>query len=79
MFLAARLGLNDVQSTEFVVSVLGSLDNSSHILGADFKRRITDHWFLHIEASAYLEIDENDAMYPVWRDSFFRVILDYNF
>ena len=79
LFLAARLGLNDVQSTEFVVSVLGSLDNSSHILGADFKRRITDHWFLHIEASAYLEIDENDAMYPVWRDSFFRVILDYNF
>ena len=53
LFLAARLGLNDVQSTEFVLSVLASLENSSYILGAEFKRRLTDYWFLHVEASTY--------------------------
>lgn len=79
LFLAARLGLNDVQSTEFVLSVLASLENSSYILGAEFKRRLTDYWFLHVEASTYHEIAEADTVYPVRRDSFLRVNLDYNF
>ena len=32
LLLAARLGLNDEQSTEFTVGVLGSLDNSGRVL-----------------------------------------------
>ena len=79
MFLAARLGLNDEQSTEFVLSVLKSLDNSSRVLSAEFKRRLSDHWSLHVESSAYLEIDRDDIVYPVRRDSFLDVNLDYNF
>ncbi len=79
LFLAAHLGLNDVQSTEFTVSVLASLENSSYILGAELKRRLTDYWFLHLEASTYHEVDETDAVYTARRDSFVRVNLDYNF
>ena len=79
MFLAARIGLNDEQSTEFVVSVVESLDNSSCVLGAEFKRRLSDHWSLHAESFAYLGIDEDDIVYPVRRDSFLGVNLDYNF
>ena len=79
LFLAARLGLNDVQSTEFVVSLLASLENSSYILGAEFKRRLSDNWFLHCEVSTYHEIDPADAVYTARRDSFARVNLDYNF
>ena len=79
LFLGARLGLNDEQSTEFVFSVVESLDSSSRILSAEFKRRLSDHWSLHAESFAYLGIDEKDIVYPVRRDSFLGVNLDYNF
>ena len=79
VFLAARLGLNDEQSTEFVVSVLASLANSSRVFSAEFKRRLSDRWSLHAETTVYLGIDRDDAVYDVRRDSFTGVNLDYNF
>ena len=79
LLLVARLGLNDEQSTEFLVSLLSSLDNSSRVLGAEFKRRLSDNWSLHLEAAAYMGIDEDDAMYVARRDSYLGVNLDYNF
>ena len=79
VLLAARLGLNDEQSTEFTVSVLESLDYSSRVLNADFRRRLSDSWSLHVQSYAYVGIDEDDAMYDVRRDSFIGVNLDYNF
>ena len=74
-----RFGLNDEQSTEFTVSVLESLDNSSRVLSAEFKRRLSENWSLHMESSAYFGIDEEDVIYDVRRDSFIAANLDYNF
>ena len=79
LLLVARFGLNDEQSTEFVGSVLNSLENSSRVLGAEFKRRLSDSLSLHVEAAAYVGIDENDAAYVARRDSYIGVNLDYNF
>ena len=93
MLLAARLGLNDEQSTEFSISVLGSLEYKSRILNAEFKRRLTENWSLHVESTAYLEIDEGylvepvglfeglrrEVIYPARRDSYIGVNLDYHF
>ena len=79
IFLAARLGLNDEQSTEFVVSVLDSLDNRSRVLSAEFRHRRSDHLSLHVESYAYLGIDQDDIIYIARRDSFLGVNLDYNF
>ena len=79
LFLAARLGLNDEQSTEFVVSTLASLDTDGRILSAEFKRRLSDRWSLHVESTVYLDIDRNDVAYDVRRDGFIGVNLDYNF
>ena len=79
LLLVARLGLNDEQSTEFVGSVLNSLENSSRVLGAEFKRRLSDSLSLHVEAAAYVGIDEDDAAYVARRDSYIGVNLDYNF
>ena len=79
MLLAARLGLNDEQSTEFFASVLGSLDNGSRLFNAEFKRRLSDHWSLHVEAFVYSDIDKEDVLYAVRRDGFIGVNLDYNF
>ena len=79
LFLAARLGLNDEQSTEFVLSVLESLDNGGRVLTAELKRRLSDHWSLHAESIVYLGIVQTDLIFPVRRDSFLGVNLDYNF
>ena len=79
LLLVARLGLNDEQSTEFLVSLLSSFDNGSSVLGAEFGRRLSDSWSLHVEAAAYLGIDENDVMYSARRDSYLGINLEYNF
>ena len=79
ILLAAGLGLNDEPSTEFSVSALNSLDNGSRVLGAEFKRRLSDSWSLHVEASAYVGIDKDDVVYAVRRDSYIGVNLDYGF
>ena len=79
LLLAARLGLNDEQSTEFSVSALNSLDNGSRVLTAEFKRRLSDSLSLQVEGSAYVGIDEDDAVYDVRRDSYIGVNLDYGF
>ena len=79
ILLAARLGLNDEQSTEFTVSVLESLANSTRVLSAEFKRRLSENWSLHVEGTAYVDVDETDVIYEVRRDSFIGVNLDYNF
>ncbi len=79
ILLAARLGLNDEQSTEFTVSVLESLDNSTRVLSAELKRRLSENWSMHVESTAYFDVDETDVIYEVRRDSFIGVNLDYNF
>ena len=79
ILLAARLGLNDEQSTEFFASVLTSLANGSRILNAEFKRRLSDGWSLQVETIVYSGIDRDDVVYDVRRDSFIGVNLDYNF
>ncbi len=80
IFAAARLALNDEHDTEFVLSSLSSVDTSTRVLGAEFRRRLSDSWSLHAEASAYLEVDEKDIpVNPVRRDSFIAVNLDYSF
>ncbi len=79
LFLALRLGLNDVQTTEFVFSSLSSLHNDSHLIGGEVKRRLLDDWLLHIESVKYLKTDVTDALYPIRRDSYIRVKLAYNF
>ena len=79
LLLAARLGLNDEPGTEFSVSALNSLDNDSRVLSAEFKRRLSDSWSLHVEGSAYVGIDEDDVVYEVRRDSYVGVNLDYGF
>ena len=79
ILLAARLGLNDEQSTELTVSVLESLANNTRVLSAEFKRRLSENWSLHVESTAYFDVDETDVIYDVRRDSFVGVNLGYNF
>ena len=80
VFLAARVGLNDEYDTEFVASIVKSLDTDSRVFGAEFNRRISDNWSLNVEASAFSGVREDDKLlHPVHRDSNASINLDYSF
>ena len=79
LFLAARLALNDVESTEFTVSVVEDLDHAGRAFGFEAKRRLDDNWSLKFEGTAFQDVDwTGDALYDVRRDSFVALNLVYN-
>ena len=79
VFLAARLALNDTQSTEIVASYIADVGRSSHSLGLALDRRLSDRWSLHLEAVILADIDELDIHYYTRQDSFIELNLSYNF
>ena len=79
LFLAARLALNDVESTEFTVSVAEDLDHGGRAFGFEAKRRLDDNWSLKFEGTAFQDVDwAGDALRDVRRDSFVALNLVYN-
>ena len=79
LFLAARLGFNDVQGTALTLSLLGDRDHSTRVVAAQFERRLSDQWSLQAEAFELLEIDPLDIIYPMRRDSFAQINVRYFF
>ena len=79
LFVAARLALNDIQSTELVASFIGDLGRATHALGIGLERRISDQWSLNLEGVVLLAIDEKDIHYYTRRDSFIELNLNYSF
>jgi len=79
-FVGIRLALNDVQSTDFVFSMLADLDHATRSLVVEFNRRLTDQWSLHVEGLFILAVDEADlTYYQTRRDSFIEASATYNF
>ena len=79
IFLAARLGFNDVEGTEVTAAIVADTDYGSRTMSVEFSRRLSDEWTLRLETIAMLEIDEADPIRATWRDSFIGVGLTYNF
>ena len=79
LFFAARLALNDVQSSEIVASILGDVDRATRALAVALERRIADQWSVNIESIYLLNIDPADIHYETRRDSFIDLSLMYNF
>ncbi len=76
---AIRVGLNDEQSTEFFLSVVNSLETSARIFNSELTRRISDYWSFSVEAFVYSDVEPDDLLYEVRRDSFLALKLDCNF
>ena len=79
LFLAVRLALNDVESTEFTLSVVQDLDHAGRLFGFEARRRLDDNWSLELEGTVFQDIGwAGDSLYGVRRDSFFGLNLIYN-
>ena len=79
LFLGARLAFNDVESTDLIVGVLHDADLGTRSFNAEFNRRLSDEWSLHLEAVVFSNVDRMDLAYPTRRDSFVELNLTYNF
>ena len=79
VFLAARLALNDVHSTELVASFVIDTGRPTYAIDVGLARRLSDHWSLHLQGVALLGIDEQDIHYYTRRDSFIELSLSYSF
>ena len=79
VFLAARLGFNDVEGTEVTAAIVADTDYGSRTMSVEFHRRLSDEWTLHLETTVMLDIDEADPIRTTWRDSFVGVDLTYSF
>ena len=79
LFLGARLAFNDVESTDLIVGVLHDADLGTRSFNAEFNRRLSDEWSLHLEAVVFSSFDETDIAYGTRRDSFVELNLIYNF
>ena len=79
LFLGTRLALNDVESTDLIVGMLHDADFGTRSFNAEFNRRLSDEWSLHLEAVVFSGVDGMDLAYSTRRDSFVELNLTYNF
>ena len=76
---AALLALNDVENTELIASVIADMDYSTHILGFEAKRDLSDSWTATVEAAVMLDVDEKDVIHDTRRDGYVLLNATYSF
>ena len=79
VFVGASVALNDVQSTELIVGILGDVSRDYRALNVGLRRRLTDSWSLRFEVIAQLSVDPRDLTYDGRRDSFLALDFTYSF
>ena len=78
-FLGARLAFNDVESTDVIAGMLFDADVGTRTFSAELNRRLSNQWFLHVEATLFQNVDMADPVHETRRDSFVELNLIYNF
>jgi hypothetical protein len=77
VYIGMRLGLNDVQSTEFLAGVIMDTDSSEWAYSIEASRRIGDDWKISFEARGFANNDpKNLIAYPVRNDDYFLFELE---
>jgi hypothetical protein len=70
IFVASRLGLNDVQGTELLSGVLVDLETGARLVNVEGSRRIGDRWRVYLELRSFIGIPETDFMYGFRADDY---------
>ena len=79
IFLAGRLALNDVESTEFIASFVADADYDTYALGFEARRDLSDRWNARIEGTVLLHVDDEDLIHDTRRDGYFGGSFTYSF
>lgn len=79
IFLGMRIGLNDVQTTEFLGGAITDLDHQTTNFFIEASRRFGDRWRAEVEIRISTNADRSDPAYFVRKDNFGQFNLRYYF
>lgn len=70
VFIATRLGLNDVQGTELLSGLLVDRETGARLVNVEGSRRIGDRWRVSLELRSFIGIPESDFMHGFRADDY---------
>lgn len=73
LFFGGRFGWNDEADTSLVVGAFVDADNGSTFGRVEFERRIGSAYKLEVEVQKLTNVDGEDPLYPIRRDSYLQV------
>ena len=79
LFIGARLGFNDVQSSELLAGVVVDTEKGSQSFRIEGNRRIGDSWKGTIEVQLFSNIDANDPLVALAKDDYLLFELAWYF
>jgi len=72
-FVGSRIALNDRQSTELLMGAAFDRTRGSRLFSVEGSRRIGNSWKVNIEARIFDNIDTEDFLYFIRKDSFMQL------
>lgn len=79
LFLGARLGFNDIQSTELLAGCVQDLDSSARFCSVEASRRFGDSWVLSLEARTFHSIANSHPLSGVRDDDHLQLNVAFHF
>lgn len=79
LFTGARFAFNDTQSTEFLIGGIFDLEKSTRLWSVEGSRRLGDSWKAEIEMRLFDQVDSNEFLNFIRRDSFLQFSLNKYF
>lgn len=80
LFVGGRLAFNDEAGTEILFGVVQDLERSSSRSGlVEASSRINDNWKWRVDAWLFQSENADEVTYPIRRDDFVQVALEYYF
>ena len=79
LFIATRIALNDIQSTQILIGSIIDLKTSSQVYSIEASRRIGDNFKFYLELRAFNNLDISEQLYSIRNDSFIQFSIEYYF
>jgi hypothetical protein len=75
VMLGVRLALNDTQSSELLLGVIGDRDSDARMTSLEASRRVGEKWKLTLEARAFSGVPPTDPLHSMRRDDYVQLEL----
>lgn len=77
--VGARFAFNDTASSDALVTLTIDRENLTKVLRVEASRRIAESLRLEVEGGAFIDVDQDDPLFTLRRDSYGQIKLQYYF
>jgi hypothetical protein len=74
-----RFSANDPAGSTALLGIIQDMDSSTKIIRLEASRRLSDAWKIILEGTFFADVEQDDILYDLRRDDFFRLELNYYF